>query len=200
LKSECGCSGDLGTVSIADVVIADAEHVVFDPAVASATSGSMCDGMPGVVCRVVAAQTRRMVSPGTPWARRKRRPSSALSTSKGRLVPAELLVQAEVVEHRPHTQQLRVEAEASVAALQAAEPEDPPGTVHHAGGGLAYQFSGLTCHLRVGDRHPGHGLPVGQHRCLLVSREAQRADAPCCLSAQTWPGLPCRPPTPLPAG
>jgi len=37
---------------------------------------------------------------------------------------AELLVQAEVVEHRPDVQQFRVETEIPVSALQAAEPED----------------------------------------------------------------------------
>ena len=40
--------------------------------------------MPGVVCRAMAVQTRRMLSSGTPWPCRKRRASSALSTSKRR--------------------------------------------------------------------------------------------------------------------
>ena len=47
---------------------------------------------------------------------------------------AELGVQAQVVEHRPDVQEFRVEAEPPVPALQAAEPEDPPGMVVHQGG------------------------------------------------------------------
>jgi precorrin-6B methylase 2 len=39
---------------------------------------------------------------------------------------AKLLVQAQVVEHRPDVHQFRVEAETAVAALQAAEPVNPP--------------------------------------------------------------------------
>ena len=38
----------------------------YNPAVTRATSGSMNSGMPGVVCRAMAVQTRRMLSSGTP--------------------------------------------------------------------------------------------------------------------------------------
>ncbi len=54
------------------------------PAVTSATSGSMCAGMPGVVCRAIAVQTRRTLSSGSPYPRRKPRAASAPSTSKRR--------------------------------------------------------------------------------------------------------------------
>lgn len=42
---------------------------------------------------------------------------------------AVFLVQAQVMEHRPDIQQLGVPAQATVATLPAAEPEDPAGMV-----------------------------------------------------------------------
>jgi hypothetical protein len=77
---------------------------------------------------------------------------------------AELLVQAEVVEHRPEIEQFGIVAEAAVAALQAAPPVDAAGVaVHEIAGALADQFSGLAGQLGVRDHHPGRRLSVDGH-------------------------------------
>ena len=81
--------------------------------------------------------------------------------------PAELLVEAEIVEHRPDVEQFRIEAQAAVAALQAAEPVHPAGMmVDQLGGGVAYEFGGLGSEFRIwdsdarGKRWAGVGLAV----------------------------------------
>src|ERR1700734_98790 len=116
------------------------------PAVTSATSGSMNSGMPGVVCSAMAVHTRRMLSSGTPWPCRKWRGVAGLVGAvhlEAAAAIAELCVQAEVVEHRPDVQQFGVEAEAAVAALQAAPPEDPAGVViHQVAGAIPDQLGG----------------------------------------------------------
>ena len=82
-------------------------------------------------------------------------------------VRAEFLVETEIVEHRPNVEQFRIEAQAAVAALQAAEPVHPARVmVDQLGGGVAYEFGGLCSELRVRysdagrKRRAGIGLAV----------------------------------------
>jgi hypothetical protein len=91
----------------------------------------MNSGMPGVVCTgdarphpadaVLGHAMALQEAPGLVGTVHLEAPAAA----------AVLRVQAQVVEHGPDVQQLRAEAEPSVPALQAAEPEDPPGMVVH---------------------------------------------------------------------
>src|SRR5262249_26507922 len=75
---------DLGPVGFADLVVAEAEHVVPDSCTdqGDVWFHELPDTRRGV--QAIAVRTRRMLSSGTPWPCRKRRASSALSTLKRR--------------------------------------------------------------------------------------------------------------------
>jgi hypothetical protein len=82
-------------------------------------------------------------------------------------VRAEPLAKAEIVEHRTDVEQLRIEAQATVAALQAPEPVHPARViVDQLGGGVAYECGGLRSELGVrygnarGERRAGVGVAV----------------------------------------
>src|SRR5882672_10111658 len=55
---------------------------ISTPAVTRATTGCMCCGMPGVVCKAIAVQTVSISCCAMPWLRRKSRATFAPSTSK----------------------------------------------------------------------------------------------------------------------
>src|SRR5438128_1925311 len=159
--------GNLGALAVTDVVIADPQHVVLHPGgdqrdlgfheLRDARAGVQGDGRPhapdAVLGDAVALQElARLVS------------AVHLEPSPAR---AELLVETQIVKHRPNVEQLRIEAQAAVAALQAAEPVHPAGVmVDQLGSGVAYQFGGLCSELRVrygdarGKRWAGSGLAV----------------------------------------
>src|ERR1700751_3858979 len=112
--------GDGGPVGVADVAVADAEHVVFDPSgdqgdlgfheLRDARRVVQRDGGPYPADAVLGHAMAVQEAAGLIGAVHLETPAAA----------AELLVQAEVVEHRPYVQQFGVEAEIPVAALQAA--------------------------------------------------------------------------------
>ena len=69
-------------------------------------------------------------------------------------VRAERLAEADIVEHRSNVEQLRIEAQTTVAALQAPEPVHPAGViVDQLIGGIAYQLGGLSGELCVWHGH-----------------------------------------------
>src|SRR5882757_694764 len=163
--------GDLGAVGVADVVVADAEHVVLDARrhqcdlwlheLRDTWRGVQGDGRPDPADAVLGHAVALQEPAGFVGAVQLEAPAAA----------TELLVQAEIMEHRPDVEEFGVEAPASVATLHTAEPEDPAGmVVDQIGGGIAYQVCGIASQFGVGDRHPGRGLSAGGHRRLLVSR------------------------------
>ena len=112
LKSGRGCRAMTAARSrLVDVVVADAQDVVLHARghqrdlrlheLGDARGGVQGDGGPHPSDAVLRYW----------WACRKRRASSALSTSKRRPLRVEGFVQAEVVEHRADVEQLGVEAE-----------------------------------------------------------------------------------------
>src|SRR6202171_1955004 len=141
---------DLGPLAVSDVVIADAQHVVLHTGgdqrdlgfheLRDTRAGVQGDGRPhasdAVLGDAVALQElARLVS------------AVHLEPSPAR---AELLVETQIVKHRPNVEQFRVEAQAAVAALQAAEPVHPAGVmVDQLGGGVAYELGGLHSELRI---------------------------------------------------
>ena len=148
--------GDLGSILVADVVVADAQHVVLHARghqgdlglheLGDARGRVQGDGSPDPADAVLGDSTGIEEPPGLVGAVHFEAPA----------VAAELLVQPEVVEHRADVEQLRVEAQSPLATLQAAEEVHPPRVVvHEVGRDITDQLGGVGGQLRVGHGHAG---------------------------------------------
>src|SRR5216683_2970329 len=141
---------DLGPLAVTDRVIADSQDVVFHSGCDQCDLGfhELRDSRCGV------QSNRGPHAPDAVLGDAVALQELARLVSAVHLEPspigAERLAKADIVEHRTDVEQLRIEAQAAVAALQAAEPVHPAGVmVDQLAGGVAYELGGLCSELRV---------------------------------------------------
>src|SRR5690242_7758275 len=94
------------------------------PAFVRAISGLMYCGIPGVVCRAIASQTRSALGGGRPWLLTNSRAASALSTSN-RFVSVWYSSTSPVVKQRRDVQQFTIKLHIVPDFLQCTEEIHP---------------------------------------------------------------------------